>query len=675
MAAKTPSRTEKPITRNAATALSAVGSALDDEIPDELLPEGGVVAVDRTRVRSVYITSLPESAEPPGHLDAPVHLGTGAPTLYHTPADGVVITTEQVWTPKRLALGRLLHSLPLAPGESTRVAIVDWTRQDASTRAEETSQAERLTDESARDRGVTEITEALAREEQSGSSTVKTRSGSGSIGGALGGLLGGLGFGGGVNSGTTTTVSRSSGTRGLSAKTAQRISERTQQLATSIRDRRASVITETAQAEAATASTRVVTNYNHMHAMTVQYWEVVQEYAVATSTKKVERCLFVPMALIDFDAAVFRRYAALLAAAAPPGRWAERLSAIDPFEVSIYRTRPSWSGEPAWVPAAGDAVRLAHFQVVEPGGPIIGVTDANQLVTFDEASATWVPHGDVKVGDDTYTVALKGLPVSIVVPHTLWRARGSKVVGSTPYAIGAPGTVGGRTYACQDGHLVRRRVVETVTLDDGPVANPDKLIVWSDMNGIVRVELRMRGGGDDVATTVYAVGAEPPPESDLAREELRLRRRGPPRLDRPRQPGERLGPRPPADPADDDDPAGAGVRYLPRSARRGVARRAGRLAVWPLRDVVRRRRGSDPAGHPRLPDQGPGGAPGHPRPPQRPCAPLQPGDLGERRRAHPGGGLRGDDLRRRRQAARAAGRPDTDRDDRQLPRLPLALRG
>jgi hypothetical protein len=44
----------------------------------------------------------------------------------------------------------------------------------------------------------------------------------------------------------------------------------------------------------------VVANYNHMHALTVQYYEVVQIYRVVTGLHAFRRVLFIPFTLFDF---------------------------------------------------------------------------------------------------------------------------------------------------------------------------------------------------------------------------------------------------------------------------------------------------------------------------------------------------------------------------------------
>jgi len=55
------------------------------------------------------------------------------------------------------------------------------------------------------------------------------------------------------------------------------------------------LVHEVSQEEHEKVSTRVVTNYNHMHALSIQHYEVVQIYGVTVPLVRIEKCLFVPM--------------------------------------------------------------------------------------------------------------------------------------------------------------------------------------------------------------------------------------------------------------------------------------------------------------------------------------------------------------------------------------------
>ena len=82
---------------------------------------------------------------------------------------------------------------------------------------------------------------------------------------------------------------------------------RTQQHVNVARNRRAMLVHEVSQEEHEKVSTRVVTNYNHMHALSIQHYEVVQIYRVTVPLVRIEKCLFVPMRLIDFKNAAMAR--------------------------------------------------------------------------------------------------------------------------------------------------------------------------------------------------------------------------------------------------------------------------------------------------------------------------------------------------------------------------------
>ena len=55
----------------------------------------------------------------------------------------------------------------------------------------------------------------------------------------------------------------------------------------SSRNRRASAVSEVSEAGRVEQSTRVVANFNHMHALSIQYYEVVQTFRVTTSVSQV----------------------------------------------------------------------------------------------------------------------------------------------------------------------------------------------------------------------------------------------------------------------------------------------------------------------------------------------------------------------------------------------------
>ncbi|MEO9014987.1 MAG: hypothetical protein ABI275_06665 [Terrimesophilobacter sp.] len=237
----------------------------------------------------------------------------------------------------------MLHSLALAPGEATRVAVIDWSRRSSTTASESIDERERLDNSTNHARAISEVQNAVADEMQSGGSiaTGWAKSAShasgfaasigGGAAGVIGGIAGAIGFGGGGSSSSqdsetnsrATSTSWSHGSRSVMAEMEQRVNDRTEQHATSVRNRRATAVREISQTEHEQVSTRIVANYNHMHALTVQYYEVVQIYRVSVELNSFTRALFLPFELLDFGGAnaadlVSRFRAQLLTAALTP---------------------------------------------------------------------------------------------------------------------------------------------------------------------------------------------------------------------------------------------------------------------------------------------------------------------------------------------------------------------
>ena len=114
----------------------------------------------------------------------------------------------------------------------------------------------------------------------------------------------------------------------------QQATDRTHQHAHAARTRRASVVREVSQSEHEQVSTRVVTNYDHMHAMTVQYYEVLQVYRTETALTRCDRVVFVPFKLIDFaNEGLLRRFRSTLVDAALTPAVHEALVNYDTLEI------------------------------------------------------------------------------------------------------------------------------------------------------------------------------------------------------------------------------------------------------------------------------------------------------------------------------------------------------
>src|SRR5262249_58981548 len=138
------------------------------------------------------------------------------------------------------------------------------------------------------------------------------------------------------------------GARAPAANYAQDINDRSQQNASWVRNRRASIVREVSQSEHEEISTRVLTNYNHMHALSIHYYEVVQAFRTTTQLERVEKCLFVPVKLMDFrDPALVDRWRLQLADAALTERARRQLTVEYGVVELIPQTPRILPGRPA----------------------------------------------------------------------------------------------------------------------------------------------------------------------------------------------------------------------------------------------------------------------------------------------------------------------------------------
>jgi hypothetical protein len=203
-------------------------------------------------------------------------------------------TTE--WFSVGHSLGQLIYSLPLAPGEVVKLAFIDWSRSDSASRTEDTGFSESLKHDQVRDRSLNETVEAALTEMQHGHSFMAgaAASAGGSIGIVSAGLTGAIG-------GSTST---SEGTRTLTGKTTQNISDAFHQASTAIRELRSTVIVQSTQSEKTDLKTRVVANYNHSHALTMLYYEVLRHYRVVTRlASEPRRALLIKYSSNQFQSA------------------------------------------------------------------------------------------------------------------------------------------------------------------------------------------------------------------------------------------------------------------------------------------------------------------------------------------------------------------------------------
>ena len=92
-----------------------------------------------------------------------------------------------------------------------------------------------------------------------------------------------------------------------------------------------------AQDETVQAQTEVIANYNHCHAVTVEYFEVLRHFLVTHELASVGECLFVPLQLRPFTPAKARRWRAALA------HYLRDQSLLPAFD-ALDRIATNWAG-------------------------------------------------------------------------------------------------------------------------------------------------------------------------------------------------------------------------------------------------------------------------------------------------------------------------------------------
>lgn len=254
---------------------------------------------------------------------------------------GYLALFRQRWVNAGNHLGEVVHSLALAPGESRNISVVDWFARQQSARDEDSEATETLTATFHQKRAINEVVEATAVEHLYGQTdidaTTKTTGygltagygGGSAVNNTVGGAAeldlmqlvqlpidvsaqgatsntnthaGGVGGSYVSSKGTLqgTVKSETGGSREVLGEVTQNISDSTAQNAANVRSLFSTVIVEDVQSGQQKGQTRNVTNYNHSHALTVQYFEILQKYIVTTRPESLKPVVFLPFKPVNF---------------------------------------------------------------------------------------------------------------------------------------------------------------------------------------------------------------------------------------------------------------------------------------------------------------------------------------------------------------------------------------
>ena len=221
---------------------------------------------------------------------------------------GYILNMHQAWVPDGFALGNLLYSLVLAPGEEQRLVVREKTQnyqivdessaEDTATEEYETSQLDNTT--AAYDYAVRQLMEGSSN--LSYSTKTSSFGGSFGAGGIFGGVSAMLGLSGSTckSSGKASSSASQTNSHNEASNAAQTFQHGIKAASERIAQaKRLSISMATGQ-ETDSVATRIIANHNHSHAMTIQYWEVMRRYRLETCVDNVDLVLFVPMKLINF---------------------------------------------------------------------------------------------------------------------------------------------------------------------------------------------------------------------------------------------------------------------------------------------------------------------------------------------------------------------------------------
>lgn len=296
----------------------------DPATPDELLPAMGKAPIGQPIFfRSLYFVGTTGGAEQPNtELTEPVDPFAAGDDAKLRPAVGVLTVHEQSWTQTGMELGNLLNSICLAPGEVTRVAVTDWKRKMEGRSVEGQTQTEEVESQTAQQRRITELQDAMVAEAQSGESRASASSITNQAGVSGGLLWGSASAASSSASSAALTAQFSAGRRDLALHSTNAIMQGTAEKAHAMRARQQTIVREVSEKEMETLSARVLANYNRRHALNVLFFQILQVYAVQTRLIDWDRCLFVPMKPIAFKgpdglANVLKHGSALLAILRP----------------------------------------------------------------------------------------------------------------------------------------------------------------------------------------------------------------------------------------------------------------------------------------------------------------------------------------------------------------------
>lgn len=215
---------------------------------------------------------------------------------------GYVLRCSQNWKFQGLALGDLVYSLPLAPGEQQQIVVEEQTTTLRVTETEAvfgaaSSQASSASDESTQ----ANFQSAFRQAAQGGSSyTSASETGSMSVGGGLLGILGGPSGSLGETVSGGSTNNWMDGLQNYASNASQSVQTYSEQQSLTQRRAQRTAMRMASSSESTAVTTKTITNHNKLHALTMQYFEVLRLFDVRTTYDGVTLVCLVPLDIVWF---------------------------------------------------------------------------------------------------------------------------------------------------------------------------------------------------------------------------------------------------------------------------------------------------------------------------------------------------------------------------------------
>ena len=221
---------------------------------------------------------------------------------------GYVVQLAQQWESKGLSLGDLVYSLPLAPGEQQRIAVFEQRQTLSTVELESLDYDEQQQASQESDSSTQSVFNSGFAEHVRGASSFTTHADSSSWGvaGGVGAILGpigiGIGAGGGGGSSSSSGSSSNSldGTRDYVSTAASQAHNSIERQSSARRHAQRVGMRLATATDHEQVTTKVITNNNRIHALTMQYWEVLRHFQVTTAVDGVTLVCFVPLEIIRF---------------------------------------------------------------------------------------------------------------------------------------------------------------------------------------------------------------------------------------------------------------------------------------------------------------------------------------------------------------------------------------